>query len=326
MLNKKKVILGSMLGIIIGSVFGISIAMFTYNSSSVNNKLIAGDIYMRYKETSAINLSGAMPSSTYPTTASGNYFEFQIIGKNTNTTKDITYNIKLAYGDSIQGKDRIDDEHLLFKLVEVQNNTEVTPALVENQSYDTIPGATLYTTTIPKNTTNEITKTYRVYARISEEVVIGNTNQTYTTTEWNNLYASIKINVDGGFSGGSTPSQTNGAEMLISTYGTENAGGLVGINLNGELYDSNATGTRNNTSPNMGKTLENSTNNTKINSMNNVTTIREYRYSGVNEEFDPNEATAEVYSEEPVKNYIWFNNEMWRILSKTRISITIRRI
>ena len=234
--NIKKVILGSFLGILIGSLLGTSIAMFTNNSSSINNKLIAGDIYMRYKETSSINLNGAMPSASYPTEASGNYFEFQIIGKNTNTTKDITYNVKLAYGDNHSTRTtRIDDEYLVFKLVEVVNNEEVATPLVNDQSFDSIPGATLYTATIPANTTNETTRTFRVYARISENVVIGNTNQDYTEAEWNDLYASVKINVDGGFSGGSTPVGQNGAQMLISTYGTQNAGGLIGINKNGGL-------------------------------------------------------------------------------------------
>ena len=196
--NLQKIILGSFLGILIGSVFGVTVAMFSYNSSSVNSKLIAGDIYMKYKETSAINLNGAMPSSTYPSTSSGNYFEFQITGKNT-STKDITYNVKLAYGDEETGKDRLHDNHLLFKLVEVLNNEEVTPALVEDQSFATIPGATLYTATVAKNTNVETTRTFRVYVRIDENVKIGNTNQDYTLAEWNNSYASVKINVDGGF-------------------------------------------------------------------------------------------------------------------------------
>ena len=192
--NTKKILLGSFLGTLIGLVFGVTVAMFSYNSSSVNSKLIAGDIYMKYKETSAINLSGAMPSATYPSAATGNYFEFQIIGKNTSSS-DITYNVKLAYGDEISGKDRINDKHLLFKLVEVINNEEQTP-IVNDKSFTTIPGATLYTAKILKNTNNETTRTFRVYARISENVGIG-TNTTYTTQEWNNLYASVKINVDG---------------------------------------------------------------------------------------------------------------------------------
>ena len=207
--NIKKILLGSIIGVLVGSLLGVTYAMFTFNSTSINNKLIAGDIYMRYKESSAINLNGAMPSATYPTEASGNYFEFQIIGKNTNTTKDITYNVKLAYGDNHETRTtRIGDQYLVFKLVEVLNGEEVavTPE-VNDKSFASIPGATLYTATIPANTTIESTRTFRVYARISENVVIGNINQTYTEQQWNNLYASVKINVDGGFEN-STPIPT----------------------------------------------------------------------------------------------------------------------
>ena len=215
--NIKKILLGSIIGVLVGSLLGVTYAMFTFNSTSINNKLIAGDIYMRYKESSAINLNGAMPSATYPTEASGNYFEFQIIGKNTNTTKDITYNVKLAYGDNHATRTtRIGDQYLVFKLVEVLNGEEVavTPE-VNDKSFASIPGATLYTATIPANTTVESTRTFRVYARISENVVIGNINQTYTEQQWNNLYASVKINVDGGFEN-STPTSNLNAVYVVS--------------------------------------------------------------------------------------------------------------
>lgn len=193
--SKKTLVIVSIITLLI-VVIGSAYALYTYSrAGGTNNKLIAGDIYMRYKEKSAINLSGVMPSSTYPSAASGNYFEFQIIGKNTSSNA-ITYNVKLAYGDTQSGKDRITDSYLVFRLVEVVNNVE-TP-VVNNQSFNSIPGATLYTTTIPANTANEATRTFRVYARVSETVSIG-TNAIYTTSEWNNLYASIKVNVDGGF-------------------------------------------------------------------------------------------------------------------------------
>ena len=233
--NKKKIILGSILGIFIGALLGTTYAMYTYNSSSVNNKLIAGDIYMKYKETSAINLSGAMPSATYPDSTTGNYFEFQIVGKNT-SSKDITYNVKLAYGDeeldaNDNPKTRIDDEHLVFKLVEVVNNEEVSPALVNDRSFNNIPGATLYTATIPHGTNNETTRTFRVYARISENVGIG-TNTTYTIQEWNNLYASVKINVDGGFVNGGNqqiPTLIENATSASCFTTTENVDGTLKI-------------------------------------------------------------------------------------------------
>ena len=312
--NKKILVITSIVAILVIAI-GATYAFFTYSKTGLESKLIAGDIYMRYRETSNINLSGAMPSATYPSSTTGNYFEFQITGKNT-STRDITYNVKLTYGAAETGKDRLHDNHLLFKLVEVINNEEVsvTPE-VNDKRFDTIPGATLYTATIPGGgaSATESTRTFRVYARIDENVVIGNTNQDYTIAEWNNSYASVKINVDGGFVDGSsnTPSLT-GAQQIISTYGTENAGGLVGINNNGELYDPNATGTSTTSNNTLTNNLVNKTNEATVSRTDNTTTIREYRFSGnsvpVVGETSPEESTSEM------KNYIIFNNERWRIV------------
>ena len=309
--SRKLIVIVSIVAILVIAL-GVTYAFVTYSrNGTYNNKLIAGDIYMRYKEGSAINLSGAMPSSTYPSSTTGNYYEFQIIGKNTNTTKDITYNVKLAHGDQESGKTRIPDQHLVFKLVEVINNEEQTPALVEDQSYQTIPGTTIYTATIAKNTTNETARTFRLYARISENVGIG-TDTTFTIDEWNDLYASIKVNVDGGFA---TPSML-GTTHIISNYEQDNNpdtnGGIVGINLNGDLYNPNATGSSTTTNNALTNNLVNKANETTVKRTDNETTIREYRYSGNSIPSDANASSEEMYSS--LKNYIRFNNELWRIV------------
>ena len=200
--DKKKIfVIASIVAILVIAI-GATYAFYTYSNTGLESKLIAGEMYMKYVEGSALNINGAMPSSTYPTSSSGNYFQFQITGKNTHTTKDITYNLKLAYGDVPNGKsesNRIDDEYLLFKLVEVNGNSET--AVVTDAIFDTIPGALLYSTTVPHDTTNVITKTYRLYARISEEVGIGNgTGAIYSISDWNNLFATIMINAEGSLS------------------------------------------------------------------------------------------------------------------------------
>ena len=185
--NIKKIILGSFLGIIIGSILGTTYAMFTYNSSSINNKLIVGDIYMRYKETSnTINFTNAMPTNTY---VANQYFEFDIVGKNT-SSKDIIYDIVLNYGDNHATRTtRIRDELLKFRLVTVDNNTETE--IFNDKKYNSINNTRIHAATIPKNTTNETTTKYRLYAWISDETVIGNENQDYTTTEWEDVFATI---------------------------------------------------------------------------------------------------------------------------------------
>ena len=193
--NKKKILLGSIIGILLGSLVSMTYAFFTYSVTSANQQLIAGDIYLRYQEGNGITLSNMLPSSTYP----NEYFEFTVTGKNTNTQYDVEYNLKLAYGDAIQGKTRVTDSDIFFKLVEVVNNVEqdLNPA-VEDESFNSIPDSIIYTGTIPKNTTNQETHTYRLYMRISDSVTIGNGDVDYQMSDWNNRYASVKINADGG--------------------------------------------------------------------------------------------------------------------------------
>ena len=202
--NKKKIILGSIIGVLIGTLLSVSYAFYTYSRTGTTSQLVTGDIYMRYKEGTALDFTGAMPSSTYPDKSSGKYFQFQITGKNTNTEGDIAYKLNLVHGDDdTHGKQRIDDTYLYFRLVEVSNlgqDNESETIVADDVNYATINNSLLYKTKIPKNTTDEITKTYRLYARISENVGIG-TNTTYTIERWNNSYASIKINAEGEYAG-----------------------------------------------------------------------------------------------------------------------------
>lgn len=320
--KKKKILVISSIVAILIIAIGVTYAFYTYSNTGLESKLIAGEMYMKYAEGSALNISGAMPSATYPDSTTGNYFEFQITGKNTHETMDISYNLNLAYGDSQNSpKQRIRDQYLLFKLVEVNENVETT--IVNDANYQTIPGATLTTLTVPHNTASVTTRTFRLYARISEKVGIG-TNTTYTIADWNNLYASIKINAVGSLVSGSnnnnnnTPSLT-GAEQLIANYEEDSDpstnGGLIGINQNGELYDPNATGSSTTNNNAVTNNLVNKTSETKATRTDNTTTIREYRFSG-NSGPSIEETTPEVpqESDSTMKNYIIFNGERWRIV------------
>ena len=319
--SRKLIVIVSIVAILVIAL-GVTYAFYTYSrNGTYNNKLIAGDIYMRYKEGSAIDLSGAMPSSTYPSSTTGNYYEFQIIGKNTNTTKDITYNVKLAHGDPEVGKTRIPDQHLVFKLVEVVNNEEQTPALVEDQSYQTIPGTTIYTATIAKNTTNERTRTFRLYARISENVGIG-TDTTFTTTQWNNLFASIKINVDGGFvEGGNTPVATpancfstsdNGDGTLTITGYNGSCGGNVVIpsQIDVSVNPSQSSNKKNNDNltqmPNVVKNNNNIVKRTDNNNLKTVTAIGNSAfkcYNGLCGNFEGSIFVDDAYAETSMEYY-----------------------
>ena len=229
--NQKKIILGSIIGVLVGTLLSVSYAMFTYSREGTSNsKLIVGDIYMKYKDTNKeILLQNAMPSTS---SAGGDYFEFEITGKNT-SSNTIYYELLLSHGDVPNNKteeNRIADEFLRFKLVEVTNNVEGNDLLVNNQYY-TIDKERIYVGTIP-TTNQETTTTYRLYCWIDNSLVIG---EDYSQSEWNNLFASIGVDVVGDFTVKTVPTyalityDANGGKIRPSkkqlsttatTYGT----------------------------------------------------------------------------------------------------------
>ena len=190
--NKKLIITLTIVGVLLISL-GTTYALLIGWSSRIskNSSLVVGDIYMHYNEgNKQISITDAMPSDTY----SNDYFEFTIDGKNT-SNKNINYLISLSYGDIPSNRTlRIKDNLLDFKLVEVVNNQE--NILVDTISFNSLVNAELYTATIPSNTNNYL-KTYRLYMKINNNTVIGDVNQDYTIDEWNNVFASIKVNAMG---------------------------------------------------------------------------------------------------------------------------------
>ena len=244
MKNKKLIIVLSVIAILVLTI-GVSFAFFTYNKVSINNSsLVVGDIYMHYNETNEFKIEGAMPSSTYDPTK---YFEFTIDGKNTHTKNGILYNIQIVHGNDEANKTRIEDKYLNFRLVSVDNNQETV--LQDKLTIDNINNATIYNSTIPANTTSEIVKTYRLYMWINEKVNICGGNQAencdYTLADWEKLFASIKVNVNGKY-----VEATNFVEAIKNRYNGSNQDGLVAVNTAGDLATTSDT-------------------------------IREYRYSGI---------------------------------------------
>jgi len=160
------------------------------------------------------------------------YFEFTIDGKNTYDKKDIWYEIVLNHGDEHATRTtRIRDDLLKFRLVEVNNNVETE--LLTNKSYASLENKRIYVDTIPANTNEEINRTYRLYMWISEDTVIGNVEEDYTIEEWNDVYASIKVNVTGDFN--EKDLRENFVNLVKSKYGSDTA--LVAVNTDGDLYD-----------------------------------------------------------------------------------------
>ena len=192
--RNKKILIICVIASVLVFTLGITYAVLVdYGKlSNVNSQLVLGDIYMHYNETNQLVLENAVPSITYD---ENNYFEFTIDGKNT-SNKNVIYEIVLNHGDEIQNKTRLKDKFLAFKLVEVNDDTETV--LFDNNIYRNINNTKIYISTIPSNTNNYLKK-YRLYIRIINEVIIGNSYQDYTIEEWNDVYASIKVNIDGDF-------------------------------------------------------------------------------------------------------------------------------
>jgi len=232
-MKNKKVIIAIIVAVLLISIVGVTFAAYTYSRQGTSNsKQVVGDIYMHYTESNSLTLTNAMPSSTYDSTK---YFEFTVDGKNTTTNKTIWYDIVINRGDSQTGI-RINDNLIKFKLVEVVNNSETV--LVDNQSYsDLSSGKRIYVSTIPYNTTNEIVHTYRLYMRISESTTIcggDEDNCDYTLANWEQVYASIKVNVTGDFT-----EKTNDNVELLWDHIVDNLGseGIVAVKTDGTLYE-----------------------------------------------------------------------------------------
>ena len=193
--NKKTILITSIiLGVLILTI-SLTYAVFSMSKTGQNSSLVVGDVYMHYANgNKSINLANVMPSETYDATS---FFEFTIDGKNTTTNKDIWYEIILKHGDEVSGKTKIKDNLLKFTLTETKNGTTTT--VFDGRSYGDLTNKRIWVNTISKNTTSEVSITYRLYMWISNNTVIGNVNQDYTTEEWKNIFASIKVDVAGDF-------------------------------------------------------------------------------------------------------------------------------
>ena len=212
--KKKNAMLSTMiLGILI-VVLGITYAVVVvYDDIGgvENSELVLGDIYMKYAENNSLSLENAIPSIGPD---ESKYFEFTISGKNTYLEKDIYYEIILNHGDEHATRtERIRDDLLKFRLVEIKDNVETI--VLDDQNYDNLQNERIWVNTISKDTKTDIEITYRLYMWIGDETKIGNTlDADYDLDIWNNqVYGSIKVNVKGDL----TPKTLNLTDLIKSS-------------------------------------------------------------------------------------------------------------
>ncbi len=216
--KRKLIIIVSIISVLVLTLGG-SLALWTYFKVGSNQQLIAGDIYMKYTGVNNLSIKDAMPSLTYE---KNNYFEFNIVGKNTHK-EDIVYEIVLDHGDEPEDEnrtERIKDGLLKFRLVEVKDGEE--EELIQEGSYDELVKRRIWVDRVKAGTKEEETHTYRLYMWVSIDTKIGNVEQDYTLVEWDKVFASVKVTVNGDLN----------EKELTEDYMILNA-----VNESGEAYD-----------------------------------------------------------------------------------------
>ena len=208
------------------TILGVTYAFYNYTRTGENNKLIAGEVYLRYIENNELTLNNAIPETkAQALLKDNNVFSFKVEGKNTSTT-DIFYDIIITYGDNQNGKTRLNDSDIRIYL-----EKDGVP-IVDGVTFEDWNKRVIYTDKMPALTNNHTVYNYELRMWVDENVTVSDTdpNADYTTTIWNNSYASMKINVNSGAAiiETETPAScfsyevtsTDGTEFLTYNYPT----------------------------------------------------------------------------------------------------------
>lgn len=183
------------------SLIGVTYAFFNYYKEGGNQKLIAGQVYLKLIDgTDTLMMTNMFPETKIEArdeTRTDNVITFTVGGKNTSDTKNVRYDILIAPGDSVDGRIRLKAKDLRFDLIEVNGETEVY--LQDAASFDSINDTLLYSQIINANTTTQTTKTYKLRMWIDESVIISDTydEADYSTQVYKNSFASVKVAVSG---------------------------------------------------------------------------------------------------------------------------------
>jgi len=333
----------TIVGIIL--IIGVSYAFFAYSrTSNKESKLIAGDIYMHFNEEGdSLSLPTIFPQTAEEARArEDNFITFTVSGLN-ESKKDIYYEIILNYGTKIDDKTRFKDKHLKFDLTEikVENGQPVKNLVLSAVSFEEISNTRIWVNTIPKYTDEEIEITYELRMWLSDDVLISDTIETadYTTEVYRNSYGNVKVSVSGDFrekTVGDSDTSLVGEPAVTKIKSLVGTNGLVAINTNGTLASEGDTIREYRYSGNAkhctyaidGKayTLNVDSNIDICPSAcamiigENVAIINGNSSMIVNSGGCTNVGGTEIIANQTtpldgeVANYIWYNDEMWRVI------------
>ena len=136
-MKKKKVILSIVIPLLI-LLLGASYAFFDYYMLGDNQKIIAGEVYLDFVDkTDSISLTNIYPETIEEARSrDDNVITFTLKGNSTIENKDVYYEVVVNEGEEISGKTRFNPEHIVFDLIEVDENgnelTDVTVTVQDN--------------------------------------------------------------------------------------------------------------------------------------------------------------------------------------------------
>ena len=203
-INKRSLLL--IITILLVCTFGVSYAAFRHYETGKQQQLLTGEIYLKFKDnTSSLSLPNMYPlTKEEARKRTDNVITFTIDGTSTVTNKDVYYEIYLNEGEEKTGKTRFNPEHIVFDLIEIdENNNKKT--LIDALSFKDFNKRKIWVDTVDRN--SSINKTYELRMWLSEDVIISDTedNASYTTSDFENRYLSIKVGVFGDFTEKESP-------------------------------------------------------------------------------------------------------------------------
>ena len=215
--SSKQIILSVVsVAILIIAVVGVSFAVFSYTRKGTsNNKITTGKIVFSFNDGDTINLTNHFPISTETgvgLTGENNVCTFTITGNSVGG--NITYHVYAVPGETETGKTRFQDNEVFAYITSTlgsnatSENFSFTPAgsfgqgaaLTGIASTNGVElGSGLIKTTSAATAATSRTRNFEVHMWVDSSVVSISDTQTgnhiYSTTDYENLYYSMKIQV-----------------------------------------------------------------------------------------------------------------------------------
>ena len=185
-------------------VFTVSYSFFFYNKEGNSHTLIAGNIYLNTTDNGNVSLTGLYPMSDTDGIKNGIKYRFDVSGYNL-SNKTIYYGIYINKGDEITDKTRLRDGDVKLYLTKTIN--DVTSVVMGPYNVEEFNRNILYNDTFAGNISkeNEVNVEYELTMWISDRVLISDSitnldgRSIYTSEEFKNSYASVKVEVYGDF-------------------------------------------------------------------------------------------------------------------------------